>query len=477
MADDSEGHRVKRFKHQSYNQSLKDVHLPAAHNQTPLDNEIGDNDSHFHEALDHWRQLNLAPGFIQFANKADSLSASMPLLLHNWRQIIDLWMGALETSDDEGMRALLDLLQKMTHDLRTTLSPAYPDLLGRLLKLLPRSITAPALGVLLETLSTLFKFLLVPSIHFDLLEKTWTAVRDIMPTCLPEVQRAMAEVWGSVLRRLKTAAREKAVTLLAEKAEGVEDASAWVIVFACKSVSQTLHTATSSIMAPLLKAHLAADVPEPTYTLIRRVLTSLIHHVKNAEQFSPLADLLVRQVTEASKTTDMESLRRILEIISVPVAVRQGSRMTQSHLSILLAEALTIPIIPEMDTSLLKFSTAILMAAEMSLWLGPGYKLLQRSWASPDTLRFALKLNGCLADLGWGGWKLIALPLILKLTISPSVLEKEPRAVLRFLASLRRAKRLSSGETDLVWRERLEKWTLERLKTWNKESGEDAVCS
>jgi U3 small nucleolar RNA-associated protein 20 len=126
------------------------------------------------------------------------------------------------------------LLQKMTHDLRTTLSPVYPDLLSRLLKLLPRSISVPALGVLLETLSSLFKFLLVPSIHLDLLEKTWTAVRDILPTCLPEIQRAMAEVWGSVLRRLKTAAREKAVTLLAEKAEGVEDASAWVVVFACK---------------------------------------------------------------------------------------------------------------------------------------------------------------------------------------------------------------------------------------------------
>jgi U3 small nucleolar RNA-associated protein 20 len=67
-----------------------------------------DNDSHFHEALDHWRQLNLAPGFIRFANKADSLSASMPMLLHNWREIIDLWVGALETSDDEGMRALLE---------------------------------------------------------------------------------------------------------------------------------------------------------------------------------------------------------------------------------------------------------------------------------------------------------------------------------------------------------------------------------
>lgn len=32
----------------------------------------------------------------------------MPLLLHNWREIIDLWFGELELADDEGLRALLE---------------------------------------------------------------------------------------------------------------------------------------------------------------------------------------------------------------------------------------------------------------------------------------------------------------------------------------------------------------------------------
>jgi len=58
--------------------------------------------------LQHWRQLNLAPVFLQFAQKVDLLSASMPLLLHNWKEIVDLWMGALKVADDEGSRALLE---------------------------------------------------------------------------------------------------------------------------------------------------------------------------------------------------------------------------------------------------------------------------------------------------------------------------------------------------------------------------------
>jgi hypothetical protein len=213
------------------------------------------------------------------------------------------------------------LLQKLAHDLRTTLAPIYTNILDRLLKLLPRSINAVALTALLETFSALFKFLLVPSIHLQLLEETWDSVRLILPKCLPEIQRAMAEVWGSVLRRLKTAPRARAVNLLAKNLEGVEDASAWAIVYACKvfpglqftflfpdtflqSVSQTLHTATTSIFTPLLAYHMTSETPQPTYTLIRRVLTALIHHVKNAGQFSPLADLLVEQFKTLAKSMD-----------------------------------------------------------------------------------------------------------------------------------------------------------------------------
>ena len=73
---------------------------------------LQDNDSHFHEALDHWRQLNLSPSFISFANKADSLSASMPLLLHNWKDIYALWLEAFESADDEGFRVLLECVKR-----------------------------------------------------------------------------------------------------------------------------------------------------------------------------------------------------------------------------------------------------------------------------------------------------------------------------------------------------------------------------
>lgn len=90
-------------------------------------------------------------------------------------------------------------------------------------------------------------------------------------------------------------------------------------------------------------------------------------------------------------------------------------------------------------------------------------------------LLFALQLSGCLAEAGWGGWKLVAQPLVLRMTVAPEVLEAQPRKVLSLLAALKRAKMLGNGEADIVWRERLEKWALGRLKLWEQGEGGEAV--
>jgi hypothetical protein len=86
-------------------------------------------------------------------------------------------------------------------------------------------------------------------------------------------------------------------------------------------------------MIPLLEYHLTCENPDITYNLIRRVLTAFIHHVKNADQFSALADLLVQKFCASAKFTNTENeqehFRRMLELISVPCSVRQGSRMSR----------------------------------------------------------------------------------------------------------------------------------------------------
>ena len=125
-------------------------------------------------------------------------------------------------------------MQKFVHDLRSIILPSYDDLLNRLLQFLPRPVSAAALTALLATFSSLFKHLLVPATESDIVQRTWKRVCVVLRGCNSEVQRAMAEVWGSLLRRLRASRREVAVEAMAEDLGGVEVACAWAYIFSCK---------------------------------------------------------------------------------------------------------------------------------------------------------------------------------------------------------------------------------------------------
>ncbi|KAG2052972.1 hypothetical protein BDR06DRAFT_982935 [Suillus hirtellus] len=379
---------ANRFKHQSYKKSLKEVHLPSALDLTKFDHDILDNESHFYLALQQWRQLNLSPVFIQFVNKVDSLSISMPILLHNcglgfnWKDIIDWWKGALDASDNEALIALLDLLNKLAHDLQTTLAPSYADLLEVLL------------------------YLLVPSINLDLLDHMWCSFHVVLPTCNSDVQRAAAEVWGSVLWRLKSVARERAVILMAKNLEGVEDASTWMMIFACKSISQTLHTSTGSLIASLIDCHLTSDRPELLYTLLQCVLTTLIQVV---------VSLIVDCFCAISQTggANHQDLQCVMQIASVICAVHWH------HCHLMLP----------LHSEILNFTSSLLTA-------GPGCAFVAQALGVPS---FSLMLCSVLAELGWGGWKFVRLPALLKAT--PTLLQAEHTLTLRLLASLQHSRK------------------------------------
>lgn len=97
----------------------------------------------------------------------------------------------------------------------------------------------------------------------------------------------------------------------------------------------------------------------------------------------------------------------------------------------------------------------------MALWIGPGRKLIEHSWKD---LPFGMKLCGALSELQWGGWKLIELPHVVKLT--SQLLDKHQKEALTLLASLWQAKRL--GEVDHAWKGRLEVWIGEWFSRWER---------
>lgn len=387
------------------------------------------------------------------------------------------------------------LIQKLAQDLRSTITPVYPTLLDRLIQLPTRSIAPEALKVFISTLSSLFKYIVIPATGPELLEKTWAALRHTLPKCLPEVQRAIAEVWGSLLRKLKANQRERAVVLVAEDLSAINDAAAWIFVSACKvsfflshagevgtedlslqSVSQTLHTVSPSLINPLVTFYLTCEKDaDALYTLIRRVFTAFIHHVKGAEQFTLITNIVVKSMSSTPQEST-ERFRRAMEIAAVIASVRNGSRLTSQNIK-QLYELLPAAVPSEIQPALLKFSSALLVAGDMAAWMSSARTYLGRLWENESMVEFTLRLHGVLAELGWGGWKMIAQPVLVKNSSKLLAREDDAKKTIRLLAALSRDGKM--GEVDLVWRRKVESWTYKRLKSFSERPGElgvDEVC-
>jgi len=89
----------------------------------------------------------------------------------------------------------------------------------------------------------------------------------------------------------------------------------------------------------------------------------------------------------------------------------------------------------------------------------PGRAFVIRALRVPS---LGLMLCGVLAELGWGGWKLVGLPSLLSAT--RTLLESEPTLTLRLLASLQNTGKL--GEVDIVWKRSVDGWIQKRLSSW-----------
>lgn len=126
------------------------------------------------------------------------------------------------------------LLQKLAHDLRTTLTIHFENLISKLVSLLRRAIPSDALTSLLATFSALFKYIMIPSGDFETTQRVWASFREALLKCSSEVRQKTAEVLGVLVRKLKLPTRTRFITLLVSDFNGFEDFMPWVIVDACK---------------------------------------------------------------------------------------------------------------------------------------------------------------------------------------------------------------------------------------------------
>lgn len=234
----------------------------------------------------------------------------------------------------------------------------YTTLLKQLISLLLQKLDPAALTELLATLVAFFKYVLLPTLPSTLLAFTWDELQHPLEKCDDEARRMLGEVWGAALRRMKLDQREACIAFMSDSLKtnpSLRDGTAWAIVASCQvraiaffggyritnRLTQTpprsLHACAPDIVSALIRAHLTADeeLSVETGTLLRRVLTSLIHHSSGPAQFHPVSNVLVESLKTHIMAPEGTShsampLRRVMAVIETPCVVRKGARMPRT---------------------------------------------------------------------------------------------------------------------------------------------------
>ncbi|KAG8773851.1 U3 snoRNP protein [Ceratobasidium sp. 428] len=465
--------RAKKFTFRSYEAQLRDIHAPSKVAPLTSEQHVEDNQSHFQVSLDQWRQLNLSPSFLAFAGRVENLSGSFAMLLHHWEELVRLWMDTVASSDEEAFKPLIELSTCLIYDLRQTLLPLAPQLLTTLLLLLARKLAPDALELLLTALTTHLKYLVVTN-PSTLLEPAWNA---FLSAVSPPHVRMLAEVWGHLLRKLKGEDKRRAVGLLVSSLEKEPEFVAWCVIEATRSKqAQGVYTTATEIIGPILEAHVEGSDSEETLLLLRRVLTALIHHSKT-ESFSGVAGVVViRLETEMARVEEIKSskgkereagdeerLMRAMEVATIICAVRKGGKLASVTVSALLAlvpRTLAVSTSgPETKAKCRAYLVAALVAGDMAAWIGSGRRALDAVWKDPVE---GMRVAAILSELGWGGWKSMILPHVLRRT--PETLALSPTQTLSVLAHLYSTAQL---DVDPVWIARVGSDISTMLQNWN----------
>ena len=247
------------------------------------------------------------------------------------------------------------MMTNLAHDLRTTLLPQYPTILTSVTSLLKRTLVSDTLTALLATLSSLFRYIVIPA--SQLLRPTWVTLRKCLIDSTTtqkgvageELRRMLAEVWGVLLRRLKASQREEAVTLLMDGLEDCEEGVAWVLIYAIKvcgsfiyplciilrnwkqAPSHSLHPCSMAILGQVLNRYLEATDSTKLQQLLSRLLTALMHHCSSATGFAPISDCLIIKSRDEALTNVSDQAERTIRmwrVLTIVCAVRKGKRLS-----------------------------------------------------------------------------------------------------------------------------------------------------
>ncbi|XP_026487160.2 small subunit processome component 20 homolog [Vanessa tameamea] len=228
-------------------------HAALYHIEHAYSSQPGENDTHFHLALQKWHGLNLTVNFKKFKKDVFGI-VTVPQLIHKKDEVLNTLEEYLKLEDQLCLQPLLEILVSLAKDLRSDFYPYFPKFLDILITLL-NTKDVERLEWTLVCLAFLFK-ILKPYLKKDIgviLKRIIPLLSESQPQY---INNFAAESFAFVARDIKD--KKKFIELILEYLETNDDAitgCGHLLFEIMRGVSNKFHSCIENFL-PILFGHL-----------------------------------------------------------------------------------------------------------------------------------------------------------------------------------------------------------------------------
>ncbi|KAJ8117189.1 hypothetical protein OPT61_g1567 [Boeremia exigua] len=305
------------------------------------DAELESTFSYFRDSFLEWKELCLAESFVYFSRKVSPLCDSLPQVLHHSDRIVDLLVEFIEKGDKFSEEPLLSLLAHLAHDLGEQFEKHFERVVKTVAHLAATHSEIEVIEWSFTCLAWLFKYLsrlLVPDLRptFDLISPLLGRAQQkaFVARFAAESLSFLVRKAGAGYHRDKTPLR-LIVRHISEQLKELQDNEKdfefqqgimFLLADTLKGIQRGTHSSATAILQALLSEAYHDDYASlqtpPLEAVLVGVTTAIIHHT-DAENFKPLLDVILSQISSATAQHAALS-SRLLFVVS---GVRKGTRV------------------------------------------------------------------------------------------------------------------------------------------------------
>lgn len=298
--------------------------------------------SHFRNALERWREINLSEDFTNFSREVGSFCDNLPQVLHHQDKILDLLLAYIERGNTVAVEPLLDLVPRLAQDITIQFERHFDRTIKTVSILAAKHPDPEVVEWSFNCLAWLFKYLeklLIPDLRplYDLLAPLLGKERQ-----KPFIARFAAEALSFLLKK---ASKNREYTFkvvkhalddLCQTAEGrgtdlYEQGLTSLFVEAINGVQRHLHSRGDIIFGELLsevaKINESSIHAAPSIRVLRGVLVSVINHT-TPESFKPVFEIISKHASSVRESPNVTKILLSTQLLFLLAAVRNGTRVT-----------------------------------------------------------------------------------------------------------------------------------------------------